>query len=81
LVQEGSVDTHIVTEVVEQLRDLPHELQLRVLEFVRALALSAPHGVPGRRFLRFAGAIAADDLDVMSRVIEEACGQVDDQEW
>jgi len=34
--------------VIEQLKALPHELQWRVLEFTRALAVSTPHGVPGR---------------------------------
>ncbi len=42
------MDTPIIDKVIEQLRDLPQELQWRVLEFTRALAVSTPRGVPGR---------------------------------
>jgi len=38
------MDTSIVDKVVEQLKALPSELQWRVLEFTRALSLSAPRG-------------------------------------
>ncbi|MBI5300701.1 MAG: hypothetical protein HY868_01085 [Chloroflexi bacterium] len=51
------MDTPIADKVIEQLRALPNELQWRVLEFTRALASSAPHGVPGQHLLRFAGTI------------------------
>ena len=44
----------VIDKVVEQLKDLPEELQWRVLEFTRAPAVSAPHGVLGRQLLRFA---------------------------
>lgn len=75
------MDTPIVEKVVEQLKALPHELQWRVLEFTRALALSALHGVPGQQLLRFAGAIPLDDVQLMSQAIERACEQVDSDEW
>ena len=74
------MDTPIVEKVVEQLKALPHELQWRVLEFTRALALSAPHGVPGQQLLRFAGAIPLNDVQLMSQAIEQACEQVDSDE-
>ena len=74
------MDTPIVEKVVEQLKALPHELQWRVLEFTRALALSAPHGVPGKQLLRFAGAIPLNDVQLMSQAIEQACEQVDSDE-
>ena len=38
-------------------------------------------GVPGKTLLRFAGTIPADDLDLMERVIEEECEQVDADGW
>jgi len=75
------MDTPIVDKVIEQLKALPHELQWRVLEFTRALALSTPHGVPGQQLLRFAGSIPADDVRLMSEAIEQGCEQIDTHEW
>ena len=63
----------IVKKVIEQLEALPHELQWRVFEFTRALAVSTPHGVPGHQLLRFASAIPLDDLQLMRSAIEEGC--------
>jgi hypothetical protein len=73
--------TSILDKVIEQLKVLPYELQWRVLEFTRALVLSAPHGVPGQQFLHFAGTISPDDLQQMREVIEQGCEQVDANEW
>ncbi|MCL4505206.1 MAG: hypothetical protein M1140_04160 [Chloroflexi bacterium] len=75
------MDTPIVNEVVEQMKDLPYELQRRVLEFTRALVLSTPHGVPGRHLLRFAGSIPPADVNVMRDTIEQGCERVDANEW
>ena len=75
------MDISIVEKVVEQLKALPQELQWRVLEFTRALAVSTPHGVSGVQLLRFAGAIALDDVNIMRQAIEQGCEQVDVNEW
>ena len=75
------MDTPIVGKVVEQLKALPYEMQWRVLEFTRALALSSPRGVAGHQLLRFSGVIAADDLNRMRTAIEQGCEQVDADEW
>lgn len=71
----------IVEKVIEQLKDLPYELQWRVFEFTRALNLSAPRGTSGRSLLSFAGAIPAEDLRIMSRAIEKDCENIDANEW
>jgi hypothetical protein len=71
------MNTLVVDKVVEQLKTLPHELQWRVLEFTRALAISVPHGVSGQQLLRFAGTIPLDDLQLMRQIIEQGCEQVD----
>ena len=52
-----------------------------MLEFTRALAVSTPHGVPGRQLLRFAGAISLDDVQLMREAIEQGCERVDADEW
>jgi len=75
------MDRPIVVKVVELLKDLPQELQWRVLEFTRALARSTPRGVPGQELLRFAGAISPDDARLMREAIERGCEQVDANEW
>lgn len=75
------MNTSIMDKVIEQLKTLPYGLQRRVLEFTRALALSAPRGVPGRQLLRFAGTIPPDDVQRMREAIEQGCEQVDVNEW
>jgi hypothetical protein len=73
--------TPIVDKVIQQMAGMPYELQWRVLEFTRALALSSPSGIAGGQILRFAGAIAPDDLELMREAIEQGCEQVDGDEW
>ena len=75
------MDTSIVDKVVEQLKTLPYELQWRVLEFIRALSISTPPGVPGQRLLRFAGAIPPEEVKLISEAIEQGCEQIDIHEW
>ena len=75
------MNTPIVEKVIKELKPLPYELQWRVLEFTRALAVSVPHGVPGEQLLRFAGAIPLDDTQRMQQAIEQGCEQVDADEW
>ena len=68
----------IKDNLIDQIDKLPHDLQLRVLDFVKALT---PKGVEGKSLLRFEGAIPADDLQLMSKAIEEGCEKVDISEW
>ena len=71
----------ILSQVIEQLTTLPTNLQQRVLDYVQMLKSSTQHGVPGKKLLRFAGAISLDDLEAMSHAIEAGCEQVDSNEW
>lgn len=64
--------------LIAQLDKLPHELQLRVLDFVSALI---PKGIEGKSLLKFEGAIPVEDLKLMSAAIEEGCEKVDINEW
>ncbi|MBI4683706.1 MAG: hypothetical protein HY755_00725 [Nitrospirae bacterium] len=68
----------IKDNLVSQLDKLPYDLQLRVLDFLKTLI---PKGVEGKSLLRFEGAIPADDLNLMSKAIEENCERVDISEW
>lgn len=60
----------IKNNLAAQLDKLPYNLQLRVLDFVKSLI---PKGVKGKSLLRFEGAIPANDLQLMSKAIEETC--------
>ena len=71
----------VIEKVIEQLQTLPTEMQWRVLAFTRALAQTAPQGVPGRKLLRFAGTIPLEDVRLMQEAIEQGCEQVDTHEW
>jgi hypothetical protein len=71
----------IQDELLQQLDRLPPDLQRQVLDFARALAILQPKGVRGEQLLEFAGTIEPDDLDAMSRAIEESCEQVDASDW
>ena len=68
-------------QILEQVRSMPAAEQKRVLEFARALALSASRGVPGKELLRFAGTIPLEDLQQMNTAIAEGCERVDANEW
>lgn len=46
------------------------DLQLRVLDFAKILT---PKGIEGKSLLQFEGAISVDDLQCMSKAIEENC--------
>ena len=67
----------IIAQVVERLETLPENLQQRVLAFVQTLQVVVQSGIPGKRLLRFAGAIPPDDLQLMRQAIETGCEQID----
>lgn len=64
--------------LITQIDKLPHDLQVRALDIIKALT---PKGVEGKSLLRFEGSISADDLQLMSKAIEEGCEKVDVNEW
>ena len=75
------MSTPVVDMVIEELEGLPSELQWRVLEFTRALALSKPRGRPGKELLGLVGAIGSEDLEEMRQAIEQGCEQVHVDAW
>jgi len=70
--------TLVKNSLIAQLDKLPYDLQLRVLDFAKALI---PKGIQGKTLLRFEGAIPAEDLQLMSKAIEGGCEKVDTSEW
>jgi hypothetical protein len=74
-------DNSLQEELLKQVDHLPPALQRRVLDFARALAESAPQGVPGDALLQFAGIMTPAEADEFLRGIEEDCERVDLNEW
>ncbi len=68
-------------QILEQVDILPLEERRRVLDFARALAASAPSGVPGKDLLRFAGMFDVHDARRIAEAIEDGCERVDPDEW
>lgn len=68
-------------ELHDQLDRLPPGQQQQVLDFARALAASGARGVPGTNLLPFAGSITAEDLEIMTNIIDSDCEQVNHDEW
>lgn len=71
-------DTSIKDSLIAQIDKLPSELQRRLLDITKTLI---PKGVEGKVLLRFEGVILADDLELMSKAIEEGCEKVEVSEW
>jgi hypothetical protein len=71
----------IIEQLVEQVEDLPDELQYRVLEFAQSLASSEQREAAGKDLLWLAGTISLEDLQIMSEVIEQESEQVNLDEW
>ncbi len=72
------VTESIRNDLITQIDKLPRDLQLRVLDFVKALS---PKGIGGKGLLRFEGTISNEDLRLMTKAIEEGCEKVDINEW
>lgn len=60
--------------------DLPRGTEL-VFHFDPSATANVPSGVPSASLLRFSGAIAVDDLDLMKRAIADGCEEVHPDEW
>ena len=71
----------IENELRDAIHQLPRQQQQQVLEYARSLSGFPLKGVPGISLLRFAGTIAANDLELMKQAIEDGCETVDEDEW
>ncbi len=71
----------IKNELLYQVKRLPVDMQLQVLQFARALEISTHVPSSGSSMLSFAGTIPQADLDVMAKAIHDGCERVDADEW
>jgi hypothetical protein len=70
---------NVKEQIIEQVERLGEPERRQVLDFARRL--KAPAGTPGRALLRFAGCVAAADLQAMSQAIQEGCEKADPNAW
>jgi len=75
------MESSIADRIADEVRALAPELQHRVLEFARALAISEPRGVPGRQLLQFSGGLSHEDAQLMREAIDKGCEKIDSHEW
>jgi len=68
-------------QILEQLDALTPDQQRQVLAYMRAIGQQTWAGKPGYLLLPFAGTIPLEDLEEMTRAIEEGCEQIDLAEW
>ena len=68
-------------ELLHHLNRLPTAMQCQVLQFARALDMTAHAGVPGSTLTSFAGSIPPEDLQVIAQAVVEGCERVDAHEW
>jgi hypothetical protein len=71
----------VITEILEQTKILPDNLQYQVLAFVRTLKTTNRKGTPGKSLLKFSGGIPSEDVETMREAIETGCEQVDINDW
>ena len=71
----------IAQQTMQQINQLPVDLQRKVLDFAQALVLSLPKGTPGQNLLRFAAIMDPDDIQAMTQAIKKGCERVDTDEW
>ncbi|GAB5047174.1 hypothetical protein [Thermodesulfovibrio sp. TK110] len=70
--------TAIKEELINTIETLPLEIQLKILDFVKALI---PKGIDGKTLLSFKNSISDDDLKLISQFIEEECERINLVEW
>lgn len=74
-------NTSIEKQILDRLQNLEESQQLQVLNFAIFLATNRNLGVSGKSLLNFAGSIAEEDLELMTRAIDEECRKIDLDEW
>lgn len=64
-----------------ELDRLPESKKSEVLEFVRSIDKRDEVGVPGKSYFPLDDQISSEDLEIMSKTIEEGCENIDPDGW
>lgn len=77
--------TPAINSVIKMLEKLPKRKQEQVAAHLRTYLAESrtilPKGKPGKKIVKFAGAISKPDLIEMEKAIQAGCEQVDVDEW
>ena len=69
-------------QIDRKLEVLPPNIQRKVLYYIDHLTEpSIPRGVPGKKLIELAGTLSNEDAEELTRIIEEGCERIDDNEW
>ena len=72
------MSTPILTEtIMNQVQELPENMQHQVLSFIQSLKAASRQGVSGEELAKFSGVIPQPDIATIKKAIEEDCEQVD----
>ena len=75
-------DSIIKNEILHRLKNMPYELQRKVLDFASSVEEAEPlKGVPGSVLLKFSGIIDKESAREMEEAIEEECERIYEDEW
>jgi hypothetical protein len=74
--KHGSIELSEIPENIDESRVI-----VTFLEAKSQVQAKPSIGTSGQKLLRFAGTIPLEDLQVMSKTIEENCEQIDLNEW
>ncbi len=75
------IERSLQDDLLKEVEQLPSAMQQRVLDFARALAESAPRGVPGNKLLQFAGMMTPEEAQEFLQSIDEDCERIEPGEW
>ena len=68
-------------QIIQELNNLPLEMQIKVRDFAYALKISIPKGTAGKELLQFAGIMSKEEAKEIEKIIEEGCEQIDEESW
>ena len=73
--------SEIRQELIRQMDQLPMDLQLHLLDYIRKLSGHGLQGSSGKDLLAFSGTFTSAEAKRLAQAIQEGCQQVDLNEW
>ncbi|RJP21781.1 MAG: hypothetical protein C4527_22980 [Candidatus Omnitrophota bacterium] len=68
-------------EIYNSINQLDASQKKQVLDYVHSLISEKKRGTQGKDLLRFAGIIQKEDIEIISRAIEQDCESINLNEW
>lgn len=67
--------------ILNELNQLPLDMQRKVLDFLRSINNSSLKGINGPELLKFADLFTPEESKELSEIIEKDCEGIDFSEW